>query len=207
MYVSRLPKAPYVTRISRERSNPQRRVRLWTLSFTARIGEGAHVRLDIPLIACMIHIMNDRTDASTATEREMSGEAGMLGLLEVARVVQERVEAALESVGLSGPKYMTLEQLVRAGEPMSLSALADCRKCVRSNITQLVDRLEADGLVERVSDPVDRRAVLAAVTELGQRKFSAGTDAIRGVQAELAARVSTADRENFLRVLSAFRNR
>ena len=137
----------------------------------------------------------------------MSGEAGMLGLLEVARVVQERVEAALDSVGLSGPKYMTLEQLVRAGEPMSLSALADCRKCVRSNITQLIDRLEADGLVERVSDPVDRRAVRAAVTALGAERFAAGTEAIRTVQTELASRVSAADRENFLRVLSAFRNR
>jgi DNA-binding MarR family transcriptional regulator len=150
--------------------------------------------------------MNDHPASSTATEREMSGEAGMLGLLEVARVVQERVEAALESVGLSGPKYMTLEQLVRAGEPMSLSALADCRKCVRSNITQLIDRLEADGLVERVSDPVDRRAVRAAVTSMGKDRFAAGTEAIRAVQAELASRVSAADRENFLRVLSAFRN-
>jgi DNA-binding MarR family transcriptional regulator len=152
--------------------------------------------------------MNDRPESSTTTtERELSGEAGMLGLLEVARVVQERVEAALDSVGLSGPKYMTLEQLVRAGEPMSLSALADCRKCVRSNITQLIDRLEADGLVERVSDPEDRRAVRAAVTPQGEERFAAGTEAIRGVQAELASRVSASDRKNFLRVLSVFRNR
>ena len=134
-------------------------------------------------------------------------ESGMLGLLEVARMVQERVEEALESVGLSGPKYMTLEQLVRAHEPMSLSALADCRKCVRSNITQLVDRLEADGLVERVADPDDRRAVRARITKLGERRFAAGTKAIRDVQAELAARVSASDREHFLRVLSAFRSR
>jgi DNA-binding MarR family transcriptional regulator len=155
----------------------------------------------------MIHTMNDRAAPTARTESEISGEAGMLGLLEVARVVQEQVEAALDSVGLSGPKYMTLEQLVRAGEPMSLSSLADCRKCVRSNITQLVDRLEADGLVERVSDPVDRRAVRAAVTPLGEERFAAGTDAIRAVQAELASRVSAEDRENFLRVLSSFRNR
>jgi len=121
-------------------------------------------------------------------------------------MVQERVEEALESVGLSGPKYMTLKQLVSAGEPMSLSALADCRKCVRSNITQLIDRLAADGLVERVDDPIDRRAVRARVTELGEERFAAGAAAVRGVQAELASRVSADDREHFLRVLSAFRN-
>lgn len=135
----------------------------------------------------------------------MNDTAGMLGLLEVARTVQERVEAALESVGLSGPKYMTLEQLIHAGEPMSLSALADCRKCVRSNITQLIDRLEADGLVARVDDPNDRRAVRAMITPLGRDKFASGTQAVQKVQADLASKVSDEDREHFLRVLSAFR--
>ena len=153
--------------------------------------------------------MNKSTDADHAAELDdlRAEDSGMLGLLEVARIVQERVDAALESVGLSGPKYLTLEQLVRAGEPVSLSALADCRKCVRSNMTQLVDRLEADGLVERVADPDDRRAVRARVTKLGERRFAAGTKAIRDVQNDLASRLSAGDRDHFLRVLSAFRVR
>jgi DNA-binding MarR family transcriptional regulator len=153
--------------------------------------------------------MNRTSDIELAPRADGSPveDSGMLGLLEVARMVQDRVDEALESVGLSGPKYMTLEQLVRAGEPVSLSALADCRKCVRSNMTQLVDRLESDGLVERVSDPDDRRAVRARVTKLGERRFEAGTEAVRAVQDELAARVSDADRELFLRVLAAFRDR
>jgi DNA-binding MarR family transcriptional regulator len=146
----------------------------------------------------------DRPEQTESISRE---ESGMLGLLEVARMVQERVDQALESVGLSGPKYLTLEQLVRSAEPVSLSALADCRKCVRSNMTQLIDRLEADGLVERVADPDDRRAVRARVTKLGERRFSAATEAIRAVQEELASRVSASDRDHFLRVLSAFRAR
>ena len=151
--------------------------------------------------------MNKRPDLELPTPADSaSGESGMLALLEVARIVQERVEAALESVGLSGAKYMTLEQLVRADEPMSLSALADCRKCVRSNITQLIDRLETEGFVERVDDPVDRRAVRARITKLGRDRFAAGTRAIREVQSELASKVSAEDREHFLKVLSAFRN-
>jgi DNA-binding MarR family transcriptional regulator len=153
--------------------------------------------------------MNKSNETDSVIEVQDLGakESGMLGLLEVARIVQERVDRALESVGLSGPKYLTLEQLVRAGEPVSLSALADCRKCVRSNMTQLVDRLEADGLVERVADPDDRRAVRARVTKLGERRFAAGTMAIREVQNELASRVSDGDRDHFLKVLSAFRAR
>jgi MarR family transcriptional regulator for hemolysin len=90
---------------------------------------------------------------------------------------------------------------------MSLSALADCRKCVRSNITQLIDRLESDGLVKRGDDPDDRRAVRAQMTRLGAAKFDAGTDAIRKVQAEVAAQVPRAEQASFLRALSAFQKR
>ena len=48
--------------------------------------------------------------------------------------------------------------------PISLSELAEKLTCVRSNVTQLVDRLEADGLAKRADDPADRRAVRAKVT-------------------------------------------
>jgi DNA-binding MarR family transcriptional regulator len=48
-------------------------------------------------------------------------------------------------VELSPPKYSALNQLVLAGRPLMLGELAARLTCVRSNITQLVDRLEADG--------------------------------------------------------------
>lgn len=127
----------------------------------------------------------------------------MLGLLEVAHALQERVDSALDSLGLSMSKYMTLKQLTGAGGSMSLSALAECRKCVRSNITQLVDRLEADGLVERVDDLEDRRTIRAQVTKLGAERFAAGTAAISDVQADFASHISEEERVNFFRVLSA----
>jgi len=38
---------------------------------------------------------------------------------------------------------------------------------VRSNITQLMDRLEKDGLVRRRADRDDRRSVLAELTPAG----------------------------------------
>jgi DNA-binding MarR family transcriptional regulator len=76
---------------------------------------------------------------------------------------------------------------------------------VRSNVTQLMDRLEADGLVRRVDDPDDRRTVRAAVTDLGAEREAAGAAAIRTLQAELAARVPAADRALFHRVLAALR--
>ena len=129
----------------------------------------------------------------------------MFALLEAARAIQERLEAALEAVGLSSAKYQALDALVRAGEPVTLGELAVGLRCVRSNITQLVDRLEADGLVRRVSDAADRRAVRAVLTELGAERQAAGAAAIGRLQSELAARVDPADRALFDRVLSTLK--
>jgi DNA-binding MarR family transcriptional regulator len=47
--------------------------------------------------------------------------------------------------------------------------LAERMRCHPSNITGLIDRLEARGLVERCPDPRDRRVKGLALTPLGQR--------------------------------------
>jgi DNA-binding MarR family transcriptional regulator len=167
----------------------------------------SHRVLDKRLSRCIIHVMNNRPELELPVETAAigDGQGGMLGLLGVAQVLQDRLEAALESVGLSAPKFFALQRLVEAGAPVSLSALAERQRCVRSNITQLVDRLESDGLVKRVDNPADRRAVLATITALGEQRFAAATTAIENVQNELASRVAPEDRESFLRVLSAIR--
>ena len=85
--------------------------------------------------------------------------------------VEARLEASLEPLGLSLAKFGALAQLAAAGEPLPLSTLAERRACVRSNITQLVDRLEADGLVKRSDDPRDRRSVRAELTDEGRARY------------------------------------
>jgi DNA-binding MarR family transcriptional regulator len=129
----------------------------------------------------------------------------MLVLLDAARRIECRLEEALAEVELSIAKYQALDVLVAAGKPTRLSALAGSLDCVRSNVTQLADRLESDGLIQRVASPDDRRAVHAVVTPLGRKRHAAGAAAIGTLQSELAARVAPADRESFYRVLSALR--
>jgi DNA-binding MarR family transcriptional regulator len=73
--------------------------------------------------------------------------------------------------------------------------------CVRSNITQLMDRLEADGLVRRVDDPTDRRAVRAAVTPLGAQRQAAGAKAVANVQTQIARALKTKERQALQRAL------
>lgn len=96
-------------------------------------------------------------------------------LVRAAKAAETRMEAALDTLGLSMAKVGVLRHLVATGEPMALGRLAERSACVKSNITQLVDRLEADGLVVRAPDPNDRRSVLAGITPAGRRRYEAAT--------------------------------
>ncbi len=117
----------------------------------------------------------------------------MFGLIKAGRVLEDQLEKGLGQVGLSMPKFSVLSELARSSEPLPLSELAARLSCVRSNMTQLVDRLEADGLVRRTDDPSDRRAVRAALTPLGRERCLAGADEVTRVQAQFAASLPAAD--------------
>jgi DNA-binding MarR family transcriptional regulator len=126
----------------------------------------------------------------------------MLSLLHAAHALEARIEAALETVDLSLPKLNVLTQLVLAGEPLPLSDLAARMACVRSNITQLVDRLEADGLVKREDDPSDRRSIRAALTPLGRERQRSGEKQLDALQAAFAGTLSDADRAALTRAFA-----
>ena len=118
--------------------------------------------------------------------------------------IEERLESALDDVGLSLAKLNALRHLVEAGEPMPLGQLADKIACVKSNVTQLVDRLENDGLVRRVPDPRDRRSVLAAVTEAGLTRYRTGAAALAEAEAELLSEFPLEEQQQITEFLGAF---
>jgi DNA-binding MarR family transcriptional regulator len=97
-------------------------------------------------------------------------------VLHAASALEARVEEQLAEVGLSLPKLAALHQLSQAGDSLPLGQLAERLACVKSNVTQLVDRLEADGLVVRAADPNDRRSRLAVITESGKSAYERGID-------------------------------
>jgi len=127
----------------------------------------------------------------------------MWSLLHAARAVEQRMETALETVQLSSPKFVVLSILVEAGEPLTLSDLASRASCVRSNMTQMIDRLEADGLVRRVYDPLDRRSVRAELTTLGRQRQAAGAEQMHQVRDQFASRLPDVDLSTFSRALAA----
>lgn len=119
----------------------------------------------------------------------------VFALLGTAETVEARLEAAVVAVGrgLSLAKVGVLHHLAEAREPLPLSELAQYENCVRSNITQMIDRLEKDGLVRRRPDPKDRRGVRAALTASGRRAYGQAMQALAREQAVIVSALSAGD--------------
>ena len=126
-------------------------------------------------------------------------------LLEAAGSLTTRLEDALKAVGLSRAKMELLQQLVRAGEPLPLTALAKGQHCAPSNMTTLMDRLEADGLVRRVADSVDRRRVRAELTRKGREASRTGMAVVARVQRAFSESLDADARELLRRTLKSLR--
>ncbi|MEU8955427.1 MarR family transcriptional regulator [Streptomyces sp. NPDC048518] len=104
----------------------------------------------------------------------------------VARYHEEYEEAAAGHA-LTGAQARVLGLL--SLEPMPMRRIAQKLKCEPSNITGIVDRLEARGLVERRPDAGDRRVKLAAPTDEGvavARSLRESLDFAREPLAELS---------------------
>ena len=126
-------------------------------------------------------------------------ESRLLAVLHAAGSLEARVDSKLAAVGLSLPKLAALRALVSAGDAVPLGQLAERLACVKSNVTQLIDRLEADGLVSRAADPTDRRSRLAAITGEGRAAYEQGVGFYQRAEKDLmgvltAGRIASARR-------------
>ena len=77
-------------------------------------------------------------------------------------------ETHTAALGLSPPQAHALRSLA-GGDPLSQRELAAALHCDASNVTGIVDRLEARGLVERQVSQQDRRVKTLLVTAEGAR--------------------------------------
>ncbi|MEV7787324.1 MarR family transcriptional regulator [Streptomyces sp. NPDC088106] len=117
-----------------------------------------------------------RADALTLEVVELIGSV-------VARYHEEYEDAAAGHA-LTGAQARLLSLL--SLEPLPMRKLAQRLKCEPSNVTGIVDRLEARGLVERRPDPADRRVKLAAATAEGRRVARSMRESLRFAREPLA---------------------
>jgi DNA-binding MarR family transcriptional regulator len=71
------------------------------------------------------------------------------------------------------PRFDVLAALHRSPEGMRMSQLSRKLEVSNGNVTGIIDRLVADGLVLRSIPDGDRRASVVRLTEAGRRRFEA----------------------------------
>jgi len=112
-----------------------------------------------------------------------------------AQVVRELERELQSDQQLALTDYDVLVQLANAGEHrLRMSELADRLLLSRSGATRLIDRLVAEGLVERTSCESDRRGQWASLTDAGyDRLRRASPTHLRGVARHFLDHLSTDD--------------
>jgi DNA-binding MarR family transcriptional regulator len=100
-----------------------------------------------------------------------------------------------------------IQRGTRANPPdMKISEISKSLRVTSPTITQTIKSLEAKGLVERASDPIDRRAVGIALTEKGDTVTKEARDAFLSRFEGLIAHLGEESSEQLAALLSeAFR--
>lgn len=123
-------------------------------------------------------------------------------LARVGAIAIERFRSHLEELDIRPRHYSVLSVLHQRTEPSPQYLVAGCIELDPSSLVEVIDEMEARGLVRRERDPSDRRRNVLIMTERGrdilQRARRVATDA----EEELFGHLSPADRQRLVEQLS-----
>lgn len=105
--------------------------------------------------------------------------AAVTSVMRVQQIIQSAVDGALKPHRLTFARFEALVLLSfarRSALPMRV--MGERLQLHPTSVTNIVDRLEADGLVKRLPHPNDRRATLVEITEPGRERLQAATAAV-----------------------------
>lgn len=128
--------------------------------------------------------------------------AGSIGFLlsKLGFLTSSRFTAALAPLGIT-PGHFGLLRIIDVSGPDSQQAFGEALGIPPSRMVALVDDLEEKGLVERRRSAEDRRVNLLYLTPEGRGVLSTAGEAGETWQEELLADLSTAERDELLRLL------
>lgn len=112
--------------------------------------------------------------------------------------ITQLADERLSTVGLSSARLWALQSVVTTNELdtlVTVTCLADVMNTTKSNVTAMVDRLIAEGLVTRNQSADDRRTVVIALTDEGKRRYAEGVEVVRAFHAELSNRFSAEEQQ------------
>lgn len=116
-------------------------------------------------------------------------------------LLDRTASAIFEKYGLTRGEADVLGSLYREGDSLAPTALADSLLCSPGAMTNRLQNLEREGLIERRTDPSDRRGVAVVLTREGKRRIHAAIEERKLAHGELVPGLSKAERERLVELL------
>jgi DNA-binding MarR family transcriptional regulator len=141
-------------------------------------------------------------------DADISMLAAHLAVTHTGAMVTRGIEARIQDLGfdLSRPRYTIIRSLYLSPEGvLAQSDLAHILRVSGPNITQLIDGLAAEGWVERVVSPLDRRVVHARLTSEGRQRAARLVPAILEFMEDSCRTLSQDERHELQRLLEKVR--
>jgi DNA-binding MarR family transcriptional regulator len=132
----------------------------------------------------------------------------VLNVLRTADVLQQRIAAVLKPFKLSHSQYNVLRILRGAGpEGLACREIGERMLTRDPDITRLLDRLEARGLLTRTRDQKDRRVITARITSEGQGLLEALDQPMAGVDRQPLQHLGEPQLRTLIQLLELARDR
>jgi DNA-binding MarR family transcriptional regulator len=128
-------------------------------------------------------------------------------IMRVQQLLSQALEGALRPHGITFARYevLVLLSFSRTGE-LPLSVIGDRLMVHPTSVTNAIDRLVDQGLVQRRADPADRRRILASLTDAGKTAVKAATSDLMAMEFGMK-QLTTSDRESLYEALRRARGR
>jgi len=120
---------------------------------------------------------------------------------EISRVVHRLITDELAATGSRGYHYRLLAALQEFG-PASQASLGRHTGMDRSDVVAAVNELADRGLADRSPDPADRRRNVITITAAGTAHLRQLEELLTGVQDQLLAPLSSAERQQLTGLLT-----
>jgi DNA-binding MarR family transcriptional regulator len=101
-------------------------------------------------------------------EGSADGLAAVTSIMRVNQVLAKRADEILSPIELTFSRYEVLVRLHFNDGALPLVQLGKLLQVHQTSVTNLVDRLEAQGLIKRTPHPTDRRSTVAQITPTGR---------------------------------------
>jgi DNA-binding MarR family transcriptional regulator len=131
--------------------------------------------------------------------------AAATSIMRAQQIILASVDEAVKEFGLTFARYEALVLLsFTQNGSLPLGKMGERLMIHPASVTNIIDRLDAQGLVKRVPHPTDRRAILAEITEEGRRVVKEATDAVVEVSVGFTG-LTDAETKTLIRLLAKFR--